>query len=59
MTVKQKLLLFWVFALIAIGFAAHHFLGGALCAFQNIIAVEVGFASGITKLGTIFFGAHF
>jgi hypothetical protein len=59
MTVKHKLMLLWVFVLIVIGFAAHHFLGGLICAFQNIIAMGVGFTPVVAKLGTIFFGMHF
>jgi len=56
---KHKLMLLWVFVLIVIGFAAHHYLGGLICAFQDIIAMGVGLTPSIAKLGTIFFSTHF
>jgi hypothetical protein len=59
MTPKEKLLLVWFLAVLAIGFAVHHFLGGAVCVFQNMVALEIVRLHGISKLGALFLGAHF
>jgi len=58
MTVKFKLLLIWVFILVVIGFAAHHFLNGTDCGIQNLIAMEVAFLPSIAKLGVLIYCSH-
>jgi predicted nucleotidyltransferase len=58
MTVKVKLLLVWILALVVIGFAAHHFLNGAVCAMQNLIATDVACIPGLAKLGALYGSAH-
>ena len=59
MTLKQKFSLIWLFAALAIGFAAHHFLGGAMSIFQNLVAFEIVCLDGAAKFGAFFLGAHF
>jgi hypothetical protein len=59
MTLKQKLLLVWIFAVLAIGFAARHFLGDTLCVFQNLVALQLVALHGASKLGGILLGAHY
>jgi hypothetical protein len=58
MTLKQELLLIWVLAVLAMGFAARHFLGSTLCVFQNLVAFELVGLHGAAKLGAFFLGAH-
>jgi hypothetical protein len=58
MTPKQKFLLIWLLAVLAIGFVAHHFLGNALCVFQNMVAVEVVSLQSVSKMGAFFLGAQ-
>jgi hypothetical protein len=58
MTVKFKLLLIWIFAVVVIAFAAHHFLNGAVCAIQNLIAMDVAFLPSIAKLGVLIYCSH-
>jgi hypothetical protein len=58
MTLKQKFLLIWLFAVLAIGFAARHFLGGTVCVFQNMVAFEIVCLHSVSKLGAFFLGAH-
>jgi hypothetical protein len=38
MTVNEKLLVVWVFAVVAIGFLFHHLLSWTICAFQKVVA---------------------
>jgi hypothetical protein len=59
MTLKQKLLLVWILAMLAIGFAARHYLGGTVSVFQNMVAFEIVCLHSASKLGAFFLGAHF
>jgi hypothetical protein len=58
MTLKQKFLLIWLLAVLAIGFAAHHFLGAVECVFQNLLASEILGLHGIAMVGVILMSAH-
>ena len=58
MTLKQKVLIVWLVAVLVIVFAAHHFLGSTVCLFQNMVACEIVCVSGAAKLAAIFVGPH-
>jgi hypothetical protein len=59
MTVKLKLLLIWIFVVVVIGLAAHHFLSGAVCTIQNMVAMEVACSPVVVKLGSQACSSHF
>jgi hypothetical protein len=59
MTVKFKLMLIWIFVVVVIGFAAHHFLNGAFSMIQNVVAMNVVLAPTVAKWGALICGTHF
>ena len=54
MTIREKFLIFWVFAGMASSFLVSHFFGGAVSLLENVIALGLGSVTGLAH----FFAVH-
>ena len=59
MSMKEKLLLVWILAVVAFSLVFHHFWAGAIQTLGKAVALHLVSSPGLVKFATAIFGATF